>query len=506
MSEHKAQRRDRITLAIAAMGGQGGGVLADWIIALGEAAGYFVQATSVPGVAQRTGATVYYLEIFPDSGERDRAPVLALMPVSGDVDVVVAAELIEAGRAIQRGLVTPDRTTLIASSHRQYTFVEKSAMGEGRIDGDDMQRAIATAAKHFVCFDMQALAEKHGTVISATLFGALAGSAVLPFARTDFEAAIEGTGKAVENNLAAFAAAYELARSTPVAHDESAAAVAALPPANLAPRAAVLLQRLDAEFPEIVRANAMAGVRRLLDYQDSEYAALYLDRMAAIARVDQQASGNTWRLTDSVAKHLALWMSYEDTIRVADLKVRRQRFERCRAEAQAAPDEIVHVTEFMHPRIEELADTMPEWLAKFLLATPWLRRALGNTVLRERKIATTKLRGFLLLYAISGLRRFRRATSRYALEQRRITHWLMRIETIALDDYELAVEVALCQNLVKGYGDTHARGLRNFNTIIAKYIESPNNDPSAAHVRELRDAALADDSGDALAAKLAALS
>ena len=54
-----------IKIAILAMGGEGGGVLADWIVNLGEENGYFAQTTSVPGVAQRTGATIYYVELFP---------------------------------------------------------------------------------------------------------------------------------------------------------------------------------------------------------------------------------------------------------------------------------------------------------------------------------------------------------------------------------------------------------------------------------------------------------
>ena len=96
------------------MGGQGGGVLTDWIVALAEAQGFAAQSTSVPGVAQRTGATIYYVEMLPP---RDGvAPILSLMPTPGDVDVVIAAEMMEAGRSILRGLVTPDRTVMIAST------------------------------------------------------------------------------------------------------------------------------------------------------------------------------------------------------------------------------------------------------------------------------------------------------------------------------------------------------------------------------------------------------
>src|SRR5438874_10002283 len=111
-----------ITIAVVALGGEGGGVLADWIVDLAEHGGYLAQATSVPGVAQRTGATIYYVELFPraDAEAAGLAPVLALMPMPGDVDIVLASELMEAARAVQRGLVTPERTTLIASTHRVW--------------------------------------------------------------------------------------------------------------------------------------------------------------------------------------------------------------------------------------------------------------------------------------------------------------------------------------------------------------------------------------------------
>ena len=125
-----------IKIAILAMGGEGGGVLADWLVSLAEAHGHLAQTTSVPGVAQRTGATIYYVEVFPAAAAQQagRAPVMALMPMPGDVDIVLASELMEAGRAVQRGLVTPGRTTLLTSTHRVYAIAEKTSMGDGRAD------------------------------------------------------------------------------------------------------------------------------------------------------------------------------------------------------------------------------------------------------------------------------------------------------------------------------------------------------------------------------------
>src|SRR5258706_3938498 len=216
-----------IKIAILAMGGEGGGVLADWIVDLGEANGHVAQTTSVPGVAQRTGATIYYVELFPQAAGDDRQPVLALMPLPGDVDVVLASELMEAGRAVQRGLVTPERTTLIASTHRVYSIAEKSAMGDGRVDSDELVRHADAAAKRFIRFDMAQAAEQSGSVISAVLFGALAGAGVLPFGRAQFEATIERGGVGVKPSLKAFGAAFERARGETV--DAPAPAMPATP-------------------------------------------------------------------------------------------------------------------------------------------------------------------------------------------------------------------------------------------------------------------------------------
>src|SRR5450631_2182828 len=171
-----------IKLTIAALGGQGGAVLADWLIEIAEAEGYIAQSTSVPGVAQRTGATIYYLEFFPRSAAPDgREPIMALMPNPGDVDIVVASEWMEAGRAINRGLVTKDRTTLIASTHRDYTIGEKMALGEGRANSRELFEIASGTAAKLICFDMVKVADDAGGRISAVILGSIAGAAVLPW-------------------------------------------------------------------------------------------------------------------------------------------------------------------------------------------------------------------------------------------------------------------------------------------------------------------------------------
>ena len=134
--------------------------------------------------------------------------MLALTPSPGNVDLMVASELLEAGRAMQNGFVSPERTTLVASTHRVYTVAEKMAMGDGRADTDRIVKAAGELAKRAVLFDMAELTTRSGTVISAVMFGAMAGAGVLPLSRAECEAAIRHAGKGVEGSLKGFALGY----------------------------------------------------------------------------------------------------------------------------------------------------------------------------------------------------------------------------------------------------------------------------------------------------------
>lgn len=506
-----------IKIAILAMGGEGGGVLADWLVDLAEHNGYIAQSTSVPGVAQRTGSTLYYVELYPEARARQDGgqPVLALMPLPGDVDVVLASELMEAGRAVQRGLVTPARTTLVASTHRAYAIAEKMAMGDGRVDSGELIAHADRAARRFVRFDMARTADDAGSVISAVLFGALAGTGVLPFSRAQFEATIARGGVGVQASLKAFGAAHAqagrdvLQRLEGAAGDVQARAAALAPGADAAaaplpaaqprdPQVAALLARMRNAFPADAQPLITEGVRRLIDYQDPAYAGLYLDRLHGILALPE-GGGELLRET---ARHLALWMSYEDTIRVADLKTRGGRFTRVQAEVRAQDRQQLAIHEFMHPRIEEICETLPARLGKWLARPHAVHRLVARLANQGRVVTTSSLRGFALLWGLSRLRAVRRSTLRYEQENARIEAWLAHIAQAAQHNPALAVEVARCQRLVKGYGDTHARGLANYLRLMAA-ARRAGATLAPATLRELRNAALADEHGKALGALLA---
>lgn len=481
-----------ITIAILAMGGEGGGVLADWIVDLAEHEGFVAQTTSVPGVAQRTGATVYYVELFPsaDRSSGSPPPVLSLMPVPGHVDVVIASELMEAGRAIQRGFVTPDRTTLIASTHRVYSMKEKTAMGDGRIDSRQLLDIAQSAARRLICADYAQLALESGSVISAVMFGVVAGSNVLPFSSSLFEAIIRRSGIGGESSLRAFAKGH--ASATNPAEHSSATAV----PARKAPGPDLvqLSEQIGQRFPADVRDVLIDGIMRLSDYQDPAYAQRYLKYLEPFHRLEISHGDGRFRLFAETARHLALWMSYEDAIRVADLKIRRSRFLRVSTEAAVRGNQLVEIDDFFHPRAEEIADILPAALGRWVLSS----KKVGNWLGGGRVIRSTSLSGYLQLYGVSQLRRWRRHSLRFAVEQRRLEAWLATIQAIASTDYELAIAAAESQKLIRGYGDTQRRGNTNFDVIFRAIDRVKRHSDPASVFRSLIQAANSEEHGETL--------
>ncbi len=489
-----------ICIAITAMGGQGGGVLADWIVALAEAEGWVAQSTSVPGVAQRTGATIYYVEII--KAPPGRQPVLALMPVPGDVDVVIAAELMEAGRAMQRGLVSPGRTVLIASTHRSLSMLEKISPGDGVADSAPVLAAAEGLSKRFLAADMQALAERAGSVISAALFGALAASGALPFPRAAYEAAIRAAGVGVTGSLAAFAAGHDAVTVAPAPAASSAVAVALVRGPEAEQRAYLrAASRIGVEFPDAAHDMLGHGLRRVSDYQDAAYGHEYLDRVARIAALDDAAQGHA--LTVEAARQIAVAMAYDDPIRVADLKTRASRAARVRGEVAASAAQLVQTTEFMHPRAEELVGSLPSRLGAALEGSPLAMRALRRLFERGRRVRTTTVLGFCQLWLVARLRPRRRGLLRHGRESAHMEAWLAAVVRQVPNNYALAVEMLACRRVVKGYSETHARGAGKFDRLMAAVALLEGRPDAADWLRRLRDAALADEDGTMLAGAIA---
>jgi indolepyruvate ferredoxin oxidoreductase beta subunit len=477
-----------IKLAVLAVGGQGGGVLTGWIETLARASGYACQATSVAGVAQRTGATVYYVEMCPTSAAE---PVFSLMPAAGDVGILVAAELMEAGRAIIRGFVTPDRTTLIASTHRALAVSEKTVPGDGIADAAEVLAAAGIAARQVIARDFNALAVAEGSVISASLFGALAASGALPFPREAFEDAIRSSGRGAEASLRAFAAGFDAAAaptSAPVAPPSRAIRVEG--PARLVNGWEVLARRAEA----LPGAGEMAllGLRKVVEFQDLAYGADYL------ARLEPFTASKNPDLGREAAKYLANAMVYDDVIRVADLKTRAGRAGRIAGEMGAGAAEVMQVTEYLHPRAEEIVGLLPAGFGRKVSQNPvWMGR-ITRWFGRGRHLRTDGVLAFSLLYLIGGMKFWRRKTLRHAEEMLHLQQWLDAATAPLPDRPDLSVEILRCRRLIKGYGDTHARGLSKYDRVMDGIALVVCREDAPLWAARLREAALQDEEGKAL--------
>ncbi|MBT4933892.1 MAG: indolepyruvate oxidoreductase subunit beta family protein [Rhodospirillaceae bacterium] len=480
-----------IKILIAALGGDGGGTLTNWIVNAARLQDLPVQATSVPGVAQRTGATSYYIEIFPTANSElnDRKPVFDLYPGPGDVDLVIATELLEIGRAIKRGFVSSTRTTVVASNHRVYALAEKMIMGDGRFGDEAIIKAVDKMSKASIMLDVKQLAEQAGSALNAVLLGVVAASGVLPIKLETFERGISQAGKAVDANLAGFVAGL----SSSAQKEPDPGPTAAPAPKG---KAEGLKTRIERDFPQAAHAIMFEAAMRCLDYQDPAHADAFVDRLDGVCKLPQVNP----EIMIETARHLGRRMTYEDIMRVAQLKTRASRFARVRREVGAEPEQIVQVSEFLKPGPEEIADALPRFLGRPL--TLWARAnpEKARKIQFGLRVRTDTILGFAMVRMIAAFRRFRRINYRFGEEQAWTDHWLHLVGKAISTDPALAFEVVKCAGLVKGYGDTYKRGAGNF-TLIADTLIIPavnGAQVSADDVARARQAAQTDSQGLAL--------
>lgn len=508
-----------VRLLIAALGGEGGGVLAGWISEAAAASGLVVSRTSIPGVAQRTGATTYYIETVRASGSA--VPILGLNPAPGQVDILLATELLEAARMVHAGFVTPARTLVVAADRRVYATDEKVAMADGRASEDQLRGTLERFSKRLVLTDLAAVAADSRSPLNVVILGVLAGLKALPIEADTFRATIRAEGKAVEANLRGFEAGLAVAPGSPSPRASRTSPQTAsargegggegqspTPPASAphpriksgAGSSPLPVKNGERGFPAEAQAVLREGVARLTDYQNEAYANRYLARVRRIAGRPRAEA----ELVRELARHLAVRMSVEDVIRVAQLKLRDSRIVRVTREAQARQGDIVDITEYMKPGPEEVLGLLPPGLGRWALAH--VRHDLSWPL----KVRTTRFSGFLRLRLLAGLKFWRPRTLRFAEEEAWIERWLELVEQTLAVDPAAAREVVASAALVRGYADTYKRGLANWTRIMEAVVEmglagALPRAQFADAVLQARLAAVKDPEGEALAKTIAAI-
>ncbi|MEM7256450.1 MAG: DUF6537 domain-containing protein [Pseudomonadota bacterium] len=425
-----------LRILITALGGQGGGTLMNWLVTAARNNDYRVQATSVPGVAQRTGSTSYYIEL----ADKQYEGVFNLVPMPARVDVVICSEWIEAARVIEAGLVSPQRTTLIASTNRVYSTAEKIHVADGRFDMESVEQAAQNMAKHYHLLDLQQLASDHGTYISATMYGAVAASGALPWGLEQSRRVLSDSGHS------ASAAGFDAA-ATAVSAQSSAAVVT--------------------EDNPSVETLINYAVDELTRYQDVEYAALYRSRLTALF----ESHAMHTELKTEVARRLANWMMYEDIPRVADLKTRPERYRSIAQDCRVEAGQTIRITEYLKPRIEEIADMLPVDLGKKILQ----RAADGKSlpfIGSGRRIPSNSAWGYWLLRATAAMKKLRRRSLRFHHEQTAIEQWLNALQVSVAESPEFAMALATLPRVRKGYSDTLQRGLMAYDSIFDSLVST----------------------------------
>ena len=494
-----------ITLLICALGGEGGGVLTEWLVDIARASGYAAQSTSIPGVAQRTGATTYYLEVFPVplAALGGKRPVFSLNPVPGALDGLVSSELLETARQVGNGMSSPGRTLVITSSNRTLTTAERMVPGDGRTDPAPLLQAIGAQSRATQVFDMGQMAKDCGTVVSAVMLGAIAGSGLLPFARAAYEDAIRHGGRGAEASLRGFAMAFEQVGT----QREQTALVSSLLSEQELPAPA--RQGLEADllhiFPPAVHEMLALGHARMLEYQGRDYADLYVQRLQQVLLAEQgadPAATHNYATTREMARWLALWMAFDDIVRVADLKSRASRWQRVHGEVKAGDGDLLQVYDHFKPGAPEFAALLPARLAAHVTRWDRQRVASGKTPWAlPLKVGTHSVFGMLSLRLLASLRWLRVRGSRYATEQALINQWLAGVVRGTQQHWQLGHEMALCGRLIKGYGSTNERGKDNLMHVLehlATGASFASHELRAAAIAQAREAALADEAGKAL--------
>ena len=497
------KKQHPITLLVCALGGEGGGVLTEWLVETARLAGYAAQATSIPGVAQRTGATTYYLEVFPvplaELG--GRKPVFSLSPVPGALDALVSSELLETARQIGNGMASPDRTRVLSSNARLLTTQERMQLGDGRVDEAELLKLVEAFAREHQVFDMNAVARECGTVVSAVLLGAIAGSGLFPFERRFFEEAVRG-GVSAQASLRGFARAFEIVERAEYVRKALDPRLSGNDDKGYVIPAEAGIQGL----PEPVREFASLGYARLVDYQNRAYADLYVQRLNQVLAAEREADPtgtHGFTTTRETARWLALWMAFDDIVRVADLKSRATRADRVRGEVKVGEHDLLKVYDHFKPGVPEFAALLPPSLAQRLTAWDRARVLAGREPwAMPLKVGTHTAFGMVALRTLASLKWLRVRGSRFAFEQQMIGRWLEGIVAGCRRGWALGHEVALCGRLIKGYGATNERGKENLLHVLEHLAVLPDAATATKAIADARAAALADDAGKALDATL----
>jgi indolepyruvate ferredoxin oxidoreductase beta subunit len=467
------------TVYISAVGGQGGALLTEWLLAAARQMHYRAHAVGIPGMSQRGGATSYYVEIVPEQADHElHDAILSPAPFPGEIGCLIGLEMLELGRAVEAGY-SSDQTTVIGSTHRDYTVLEKMPSYVERQDEDTIVTLLERLAGRVVTFDARVLARAEGLAerhVNAILIGAVAATKALPMREEAYRLAIKVVGVAPDLNLRAFEAGlrHVLAGLPPLPKSDALAArehISAISPKQQEAHSR-LMEKLPPQINEELGFILEVACARLIEYHDEAYAQSYLDRVLA-PWIEEKSVDRGGRLAQIYARHTANLMTYEDPVRVAALKSDPRRFERIQSHHGIQAGQPYRLREHFRPEMEELYGLLPVKLVHWF--RPPTEGASGEEPNASRRslsvsLKTTSLLGMVVLKCMSALRWLRPYSWRRWKEEQLLEAYTDHIKAFLEKSYDLACVVAQAGGMIRGYGGTRRRTERIFHTYIQKLL------------------------------------
>jgi len=202
-------------------------------------------------------------------------------------------------------------------------------------------------------------------------------------------------------------------------------------------------------LPDAVAPVVSDAIHMLIDYQGNAYATLYVTRLRRfVGRRDVNDA-----MFGEIARLMAMRMSYQDPIRIAQLKL-------AELEAGGAPSHDVR-----RFRFDELVGALPAVIAEPVLDTfEWLGWEVRRRV--PIRFSTRSWWGIRRLKIEAGLRRWRLFSVRYAKERVWVERWLHMIDRSLTKQPKAAPQIVQTATMVQGYGDGYRQGLADWHAII----------------------------------------
>jgi indolepyruvate ferredoxin oxidoreductase beta subunit len=467
------------TIYIAAVGGQGGALLTEWLVAAANQMNFQAHSVGIPGMSQRGGATSYYVEMIPEQAAHDHQDtVLSPAPFHGEIRCLVGLELLELGRAVQAGYSSA-KTTIIGSTHRDYTILEKMPSYVEPQEESAILPLLERFAGRVAAFDARALARAEGLAerhINAILMGAIAATQALPLREETYRLAIKAVGVAPDLNLRAFEAGmrYVLAGQPPLEQGDVVAAneiISILSPAQGEAHHR-LMEKVPPQINDELRFILEVACAQLIEYQDEAYAELYVERVLDLWREEEPLDRGA-HLTRTYARHTANLMTYEDLVRVASLKSDPRRFDRIEAHHGVKAGQSYRLREHFRPELEELYGILPARLVHRFRPPSKEDSATASNASRRKlsvRLKTTSLVGMVFLKGIAALKRLRPYSWRRWKEEQLLVAYNDQVMEFLEKSYDLACVVARAGELIRGYGGTRRRTEQLLHSYLNEFL------------------------------------